>query len=259
MKRIPAGTFAMGKSPGQRIEFDRPFWIGQSEITNEQFQCFDPSHDSRLEHGDYLQFSIEERGYPVNAPRQPVVRVSWNQAMDYCRWLSERTGETFTLPSESEWEYACRAGTDTPFWFGGAGAEFNAYANLADRSLQHIDTFAPWSLPSGAIYPWRPAVADVDDAYRVTAPVGTFRSNPWGLNDMHGNAAEWTRTACRENGGGSNSSNSSKKMIRGGSWYARPKRARSDSYAAYDAYLPVFDVGFRVVCTSAGDEITVNR
>ena len=116
--------------------------------------------------------------------------------------------------------------------------DFSPFANLADRSLSHIDTFAPWSLPSGAIAPWRPAIDTVDDGHRVSAPVGSYTPNAWGLHDMHGNVAEWTLDDHLHG----------TKIVRGGSWYDRPKRARSFFRYGYPAYRGVYDVGFRVVC-----------
>ena len=228
-------------------------WIGAFEITNEQFARFDPSHDSRLEHGDFLQFSIEERGYPGNGAKQPVVRVSWEQAMAFCAWLSKRTGEPFTLPTDAQWDCVCRAGTPTPLYFGGVQTDFAAYANLADASLGTVSNYDPWKLPYGAIHPWRPTVQRVDDGYRVAAPVGSYAANPWGLYDMVGNVWEWTRSpAPAPDGEGKEAllnapASPGSKIVRGGSWYDRPARARSDYRLAYRPYHRVFNVGFRVV------------
>jgi formylglycine-generating enzyme required for sulfatase activity len=177
---IPAGEFVTGGDSPVAAKISAPFWIGQFEISNEQFAKFDPAHDSRIERGDFLQFSVRERGYPANEPRQPVVRVSWQEAMDFCRWLSAKTGETFSLPTEEQWEYACRAGTATPLWIGGLQADFSPAANLADRTFRFMPTLG-WSLPSDAVPPYRPAVQTVDDHFRVTAPVGSFQPNPWEL------------------------------------------------------------------------------
>ena len=145
LARIPAGAFVMGDAEGDaderppaRVEIAKPFWMGRYEVTNEQFALFDPTHDSRLEHGDYLHFDERERGYALNRPQQPVVRVSWNRAMDFCRRLSERTGRTFTLPTEAQWEYACRAGTATPLWYGTLDSDFSACANVSDATHQAI-------------------------------------------------------------------------------------------------------------------------
>jgi formylglycine-generating enzyme required for sulfatase activity len=247
--RVPAGEFVMGDAHGgederplTRVRLARAFWMGKLEITNAEYAQFDPRHDSRHEEGDYLQFGVEERGYPVNGPQQPVCRVSWDQAMAFCRWLGGRVGETITLPTEAQWEWACRAGTATPSWWGDTTADFARFGNLADVSLKRVDNFAPWALPWSAIYEWRPAVATVNDGYRVAAPVGSFRPNPWGLYDTLGNVAEWTRDGYRPGPAGSGD-----KVVRGGSWYDKPERARSGFRQAYPAYRGVYDVGFRVV------------
>lgn len=234
--RIPAGELvpgdaAEGMAPAK---IERPFWLGRFEVRNDQFALFDPSHDSRIESGDFLQFSEQERGYPVNQPAQPVCRVSWTRAMDFCAWLSAHTGKRFALPTEAQWEWACRAGSTNAMWFGGEEADFAPFANLADASLRKVDTFG-WSLPSGAIPAWRPAIEQFDDRFRVSAPVGSFRPNPWGLFDLHGNVAEWTQG---ETGGG--------KVVRGGSWYDRPRFARSAARLTYPAWQGVYNVGFRV-------------
>jgi len=261
--RIPAGEFVMGAADGRpnepprkRVRIERGFWMGTYEVTNAQYARFDPAHDSRLEHGDFLQFSVRERGYPVNGPTQPVVRVSWEQAMAFCRWLSGRTGKRFTLPTEAQWEYACRAGTATDMWYGDCSAGFAATANLADATLQRMDRLG-WGLPVGAVPPWRPAVVTVNDKHRVSAPVGSYKPNAWGLHDMHGNAAEWTRSACAPppyaaDDGSENPQADPRRVVRGGSWYDRPRRAGSAFRTGYRPFQSVYDVGFRVVCADAG-------
>ena len=255
---VPAGEFVMGdvggfpdERPLARVRIARPFWTGKFEVTNRQYALFDPGHDSRLEHGDFLQFSTRARGYPLNAPDQPVVRVSWNRAIDFCRWLSEKTGRDFALPTEAQWEWACRAGAATPMYWGKPEEDFGGLANLADASLRRMDTFG-WKLPSGAVYEWRPTQPSVNDSHRVSARVGSYKPNPWGLHDMHGNAAEWTRTSYRPypylpNDGRNNGGGHARKVVRGGSWYERPSRARSAFRQAYQPWQPVFNVGFRVV------------
>lgn len=261
---LPPGAFVLGPNTGEgdegpatRVELFEPFWMATTEITNAQFACFDPKHDSRLEHGDFLQFSIEERGYPLNAPEQPVARVSWEHAMAFCDWLSAETGERFTLPTETQWEYGCRAGTATPMWYGDADTNFAAYENLGDHELHEVDTFKPWSLPSGAIHPWRPAMPTVDDGHRVSAPVASFQANPWGLHDMHGNVSEWTRTLyrpypCTEDDRNTREA-TGPRVVRGGSWYDRPTRASAATRRPYAPWQPVYNVGFRVIAP-AGTE-----
>ena len=257
--RIPTGEFVMGQADGClderppcRVRIAAPFWLGRFEVTNEQFALFDPSHDSGLEHGDYIQFGPGERGWTLSRPKQPVVRVSWRRAMAFCQWLSARTGRRFTLPTEAQWEYACRAGTATPWWYGTPDTDFAPFANVSDATHQAIDPFG-WSGRPQVIPPWRPADTRFNDHSRVSAPVGSYKANPWGLCDMHGNVAEWTLSACRpypygEDDGRNEPTAKGKKAVRGGSWYDRPDRCRS---AFRQSYLPdqaVYDVGFRVVC-----------
>lgn len=194
MVLVPAGEFVMGspsgdldETPATRVKIARPFYMSRCEITNAQYALFDAEHDSAYismpnkDHGD--------RGYAVNGPSQPVVRINWRQAMDYCRWLSAATGRKVDLPSEAQWEWACRAGTATPLSFGGLEADFSKFANLADAALGN--------LARGDSPRWHPRVDRFNDGTTVTANVGRYQPNAWGLCDMHGNAAEWTRTAYR--------------------------------------------------------------
>lgn len=238
--RIPA--VSSNSSPAAAsATIDKPFWLGRYEVTNEQYACFDPGHDSRIERGDFLQFSETERGYPANLPKQPVVRVSWDEAMAFCRWLSEKTGEPCILPDETRWEYACRAGTATPLWFGDLTTDFSKSANLADHSLRVMPTFG-WGLPSGAVQPWRPAIDSVNDGFRISAPVGSFAANAWGLHDMAGNVWEWT----------SSDFNAERKTVRGGSWSDRPVRATSSSRQGFRPWQKVHHTGFRVMIGESG-------
>jgi formylglycine-generating enzyme required for sulfatase activity len=266
--RIPAGEFTMGQADGCaderppcRVRIHTPFWIGRCEVTNEQFARFDPAHRSRLEHGDFLQFSPGERGWTLSRPTQPVVRVSWLEAMAFCRWLSQRTGRHFTLPTEAQWEYACRAGTTTPLWYGTRDSDFSRVANLADASHQSIERFGEYSRPE-TIPAWRPADARYNDRSRVSAPVGSYAANPWGLYDMHGNVAEWTRSQYapypyRDCEDAAAADPHVKRVVRGGSWYDPPERCRSAFRQAYPACRPVYDVGFRVICTTDDERLAV--
>ncbi len=256
---IPAGEFVLGEAhgdrdarPPHRMVIERPFLMGRREVTNAQFARFDPRHDSRLESGDFIEFSPGERGWPMGEPSQPVVRVSWRRAIEFCRWLSARTGMACSLPSEAQWEYACRAGTSTPYWYGGQDVDFAPFANLSDATNQSIDPFG-WEGRVEALPRWRPADARVDDGYRVTAPVGLYRANAWLLLDMHGNAAEWTSSLYRPYpydaaDGREDPASPDKRAVRGGSWYDPPARARAAFRQAYGPEQGVFDVGFRVMC-----------
>ena len=211
----------------------KPFWMSATEITNAQFAAFDPEHDSRMESGDYIMFSPGERGWALNRHDQPVVRVSWNRAMEFCDWLSKKSGRRVTLPTAEQWEHACRASTETPFWYGNADTDFSLFANLADRCLQ-IDPFG-WTDRRTTLPDWRPADNRFNDHSRVSAPVGSYRPNPWGLYDMHGNVAEWTRTG------------DERKIACGGSWYDVPERSRIGFRQYYRPEQPVFDIGFRII------------
>ena len=254
--RVEPGRFVMGaddaypnEAPAHARAIDAPFLIGRCEITNRQYACFDPMHDSGLETGEAYQFGDDERGFRLNRPEQPVVRVSWERAMAFCEWLRARTGHAFELPSEAQWEYACRAGSTGAFWYGGLDDDFSGAANLSDAT--HHTVYYP-HVPT-ALPPWRPADTRFDDTWRVSAPAGTFAPNAWGLFDMHGNVAEWTSsdyrsyTAAAEAGGGEIASGR-RKVVRGGSWLDCPNRARSAFRLHYQASQAVHDVGFRVVC-----------
>jgi len=246
---IPAGEFVMGEAKGLpdeyppgRVKIDRPFYMGKLEVTNAQYALFDPAHDSA-----YISYTNKDqgnRGHAVNKPAQPVVRVSWRQAMAFCRWLSAKTGRAFTLPTEAQWEYACRAGTDTPLAYGGTDADFGKFANLADEALTR---YARRDSPK-----WHPRDDRFNDGSLVTANVGRYAANAWGLRDMHGNAAEWTRSTYQPypygDDGRDGPSAPGKRVVRGGSWYDRPKRARSAFRLSYEPWQVVYNVGFRVVC-----------
>ena len=188
-----------------------------------------------------------QRGAPLNGPTQPVVRVSWHDATVFCRWLSDKTGRHFTLPTEAQWEHACRAGTETPLWYGAVDDDFSPFANVSDASNHRVT--------SSVISVWRPVDSRFTDGQRVSAPVGSYRPNPWGLHDMHGNVAEWTRSDYRTGAAPRSPERSShqpfcigRKVVRGGSWDDRPKRCRSASRFGYPPDQAVFNVGFRVVC-----------
>ena len=162
---IPAGEFVMGDAEGGADEYppapvkiDQPFYMGAHEVTAEEFAAFDPSHDN----GYISVFNKDQstRGEAANRPRQPVIRVSWEEAMAFCDWLSSKTGRKFTLPTEAQWEYACRAGTATPLYYGGCDTNFAKLANLADQRLEN--------LCRGDSPKWIPAVRSVNDGGVIT-------------------------------------------------------------------------------------------
>lgn len=245
--RIPAGEFLMG-DPNEgslsKVTIDKPFWMGICEVTNEQFRLFDPTHDSKYYQKRHAH--PDDQGLTLNGADQPVVRVSWEQAMAFCRWLSERTGERFTLPTEAQWEYACRAGTATSLSYGDVDTDFSPWANLGDLSFGDPEAGRYVTATGGLEHLVLEGAAlserRFNDGFVVTAPVGRFRPNAWGLCDMHGNAAEWTSS---DDGiGGMDRI----KVVRGGSFFDRPQRCRSAFRLSYPAWQRVFNVGFRVIC-----------
>jgi len=187
--------------------------------------------------------------------------------MEFCQWLSTKTGRKFTLPTEAQWEYACRAGSATEFSFGDAKVNFAEYANLADKKIREFadnpyQVYAP--LANATKYDdWIPRDNRFDDGALVSSEIGKYNPNCWGVHDMHGNVAEWTATSYRKypytDSDGRNDLNITEdKVVRGGSWYDRPKRARSAFRLAYRPYQKVFSVGFRVICQqSKTEEMTV--
>jgi formylglycine-generating enzyme required for sulfatase activity len=200
------------------------------------------------------QFGI--RGHPVNLPDQPVVRVCWNRALDFCAWLSAQTGREFSLPTEAQWEYACRAGSTSPMWYGNQQSNFAPFANLGDARLSEfaLDTYIQVRLVENPnrFDDWVPKEDRFDDGGFVSLPVGSYQPNPWGLYDMHGNVWEWTLSAYRaypyrEDDGRNAMGPASRRVVRGGSWYDRPGRCRSSKRLPYQPFQPVFNVGFRVV------------
>ena len=265
--KIPAGSFIMGSDrhpdelPQTIVQVDKPFWMGRFEITNAQFRAYDPEHDSRDEHRHGYQFG--RKGYSMNHPDQPAVRISWQEAMDYCKWLSEKTGMKFSLPTEAQWEWACRAGSDTPFWYGNMSADFSRYANLGDIKLKEFAACTAYKFYESAMVienpnkydDWIPRDTTYNDGGFISEPVGRYIRNPWDLFDMHGNVWEWTLSSYQpypynENDGRNGvTSENGKRVVRGGSWYDRPYRSTSSFRLPYREYQKVYNVGFRVVMT----------
>jgi formylglycine-generating enzyme required for sulfatase activity len=235
----------------------KSFWMGTFEITNAQFRKFDPQHSSRYE--SRLGYQFGRRGYDVNGDELPVVRASWHKANEFCRWLSRKTSLKVDLPTEEQWEYACRAGTTTAFWFGDMETDFSRFANFGDYRLKefvadtyHKDSTEVLIIRNPNPFDDRfPKDERFDDGcFHQVAP-GCFVPNPFGLFDMHGNVAEWTRSDKQDNKDNQETNNSTpehvEKIVKGGSWFDRPYRCASDFKISYPPYQPVFNVGFRIV------------
>ena len=283
MVRIPAGSFVMGSPPEEpeRLDSEGPqhrvelgeFLMGQTPITQAQWRqvagwserpgeswgreldpepsFFQPrSHPKATSDGEGIFSPLEGES---NSDQRPVDNVSWLDAIEFCNRLSQRTGRHYTLPSEAQWEYACRAGSITPFHFG---------STITPELANYDGSYAYANGPEGE-YRNR----------KQTTPAGMFPANAWGLHDMHGNVLEWcldhwhdsyqgapadgsawlnpsepTKKATSKKGDNSGRKEEMR-LVRGGSWNNFPRYCRS---AYRDRVLPVLAsllcVGFRVVC-----------
>ena len=231
-----------------------------SEVTNEQMREYQPNFESRTEDRHGYQFGIS--GYEQDFPDQPATRVSWCETQAFCAWLSRLIGETIQLPTEGEWEQAARAGSDTPFWWGNADADFSRYANLGDAMLAYfsgnpyVQSYqkAWYQNPDNRYDNWIPQESRVNDAGFVTVPVMRYASNPWGLYDMHGNVREWTRSRYLDYPYVEDAARNSVetdatelRVTRGGSWRERPKFCTASHRLAYPTWQRIYNVGFRVM------------
>ncbi|HUY36782.1 MAG TPA: SUMF1/EgtB/PvdO family nonheme iron enzyme [Pirellulales bacterium] len=184
----------------------------------------------------------------TQADTTPVVNVSWNDAMAFCKWLGEQEGCAYRLPSEAEWEYACRAGTTPRFSCGDAPARLPSVGNVADLA------FSDFFKTNGVTATDEKFLLQKSDGHPFMTTVGRFRPNAFGIYDMHGNAAEW----CADWYGANYYENAptddpqgpaagSFRVIRGGGWYYAPVRCRS-AYRNFDGPADrLYYIGFRVV------------
>jgi len=215
---VPAGGFIMGaprdepgmrrsESPQHEVRITRTFLLGACEVTQEQYAAVTGQNPSRF-----------------TAPRGPVDSVSWDDAAAFCARLSEMDGATYRLPTEAEWEYACRAGSTTVYCFG-------------DDPEPLVD-YAWYSRNSGS----RPH------------EVGSKLPNAWGLYDMHGNVWEWCQDwyvdgyRSRAPVDPTGPASSTYRAVRGGSWFDYPTPLRSAGRGKDQPFNHVDDHGFRVVC-----------
>ncbi|MEG4532094.1 SUMF1/EgtB/PvdO family nonheme iron enzyme [Microcoleus sp. D2_18a_D3] len=228
MVAIAGGSFVMGSPNTEEGRYDSegsqrtvnisPFFMGKYEVTQEQYQAV--------------------MGYNPSAykgAKLPVEKVSWNDAVEFCKRLSQKTGKTYRLPSEAEWEYACRAGTTTPFYFG----------DTITPDLVNYDGHNPYGSAPKGIY------------RQQTTDVGSFPPNSFGLYDMHGNVWEWCSDKWHGNYSGAPTDGSSwetgtdnNRVLRGGSWNGNALYCRSARRSYELAILWWRDFGFRVAVAS---------
>jgi formylglycine-generating enzyme required for sulfatase activity len=256
---VPSGEFSMGSNsetpveqPVARVKIRKGFMMGATEVTLEQYRQFDPKYLNGVYDMHYKD--QVHRGYYMNDMKFPVIRVPWQKAVEYCKWLSKKTGRKVSLPTEAQWEWACRAGTDTPLSFGGLDTEFSKHANLADVKVKEMAVKGVNPKPvknPGPDLDFELKDPRSNDNVLHLAKVGSFQANAWGLHDMHGNAAEWTRSAYvpypyRDDGRNSETAGK-KRVVRGGSWHDRPFRSTASFRLGYPDWQQVYHTGFRVV------------
>ena len=211
---IPAGTFTMGDGEhAHKVTLTQSFHLGQHEVTQEQYEKVMGATPSNFK-----------------GPQNPVEKVSWDDAVEFCRKLSElpeekAAGYVYRLPTEAEWEYACRAGTTTEYSFGDSASELGAYAWYDENSG------------------------------KTTHPVGGKQANPWGLYDMHGNVWEWCQDWYGDYPSGSvtdptGAVSGSSRVLRGGSWFNNSDYCLSANryWSSPDSRFII--LGFRVLRSS---------
>jgi formylglycine-generating enzyme required for sulfatase activity len=245
---IPTGRFQMGSTeyehsialkagsqpsqlakelPAHWVGIERSFALGRFPVTVREWRQF--VHATGWE--SKLDVSWADPGFK-QTDDHPVVCVSWDDAQLYVQWLSEKTGQLYRLPSEAEWEYACRAGTHTAFSFGD------------EISTEHANYDGHFTYNHGAR----------GESRGGTTAVNTFQPNPWGLFDMHGNVWEWVQDVVHENYVGAPADGSAweeggdqaRRVLRGGAWLYQPRYLRSALRNGYSAVLANDIVGFRV-------------
>ena len=260
---LKPGKFTMGSPDDERdrekneqehqVELTKAFYMSTHEMTVAQFAAFAAANrfrtmaekgdgaDVYVKRGDNLELAREKGtswrncGFEQN-PDHPVVCVSRLDVNRVCAWLSGKARMTVRLPTETEWEYACRAGKKTAFSFGNEERQINRYGNIADRkSLVLL------------------RVGHIEDRHAFTAPVGTYQPNAWGLYDMHGNVAEW----CLDGGVLYTAKGVAKDprgrvggptcAVRGGGWDTRPSLSRSAARHYSDTRYRSSGIGFRLV------------
>ena len=225
---IPAGTFRMGCLSNDDDCYEEEFPV--HEVTIRSFAL--SKHEVTLAQWEACVAAGGCNGlwYEENLNHHPMTNVSWEQAQSFVAWLSELTGHAYRLPTESEWEYAARAGTDTKYSWG---------SSIGNNQANCDGCGSRW---------------DGD----MTAPVGSFGANAFGLHDMHGNVSEWLEDCWNNSYAGAPSDGSAwlsgecgDRVMRGGSWFYDPEGLRSASRESYPTDLTYSSTGFRVARTLA--------
>ena len=245
MVYIPAGSFRMGDIQGGLGYFAKPvhrvsvqaFLMSATEVTFAQW-------DACVAAGGCDDSGPRSAGGDNGWGRgsRPVIEVSWEDAQQYVKWISAKTGEQYRLPTEAEWEYAARAGSETKYFFGNNSDDMCKYGNGADLEAKKQNS--DWT------------VVNCNDGYYRTAPVASFTANAFGLYDMHGNVWEWTQDCWNGSYKGAPSDgtawlsgNCGRRVLRGGSWYFNPIYLRSANRYRITTGDRSVSVGFRLART----------
>ncbi|MEG0656536.1 MAG: SUMF1/EgtB/PvdO family nonheme iron enzyme, partial [Mucinivorans sp.] len=238
---VPAGTYVNGE--GQKVQIKKAFYMSATELNNAQMRAVLPYHNSRYIGQQWKDHTTP--GYFVDSAHLAATKISWNEATKYAKLLSEKTGLNIKLPSTVEWEWAARAGAATDFWFGTTHTDFSKYENMADDELNKMAVSGVDPQPMRRTDAWFkyqayiPKENSVNDGHMLMTAPGSYQANPWGLYDMHGNVAEWTRD---DYGQGSLD-----KVVVGASWYDRPKRGAASARRHFLPWHQVWNVGMRLV------------
>jgi formylglycine-generating enzyme required for sulfatase activity len=245
---VPAGEFVMGsplsesghtdEKPQHAVRFAQPFGVGKYEITFAQW-------DACVAAGRCP--AAADDGYGRGA--YPAINVSWIDARAYAAWLSETTGRACRLPSEAEFEYATRAGTTTPWFWGEAPDSWGSR-----KACEHANTHDEAGKEMHMMYVW--SNHQCNDGYGENAPTGKYRPNAFGLHDMLGNVREWVEDCHQIGYDGAPADGSvrphqgacEKRVVRGGAWVDGPSTSRSAYRYSEAETFRNYQVGFRVVC-----------
>ncbi|HEX4150968.1 MAG TPA: SUMF1/EgtB/PvdO family nonheme iron enzyme [Steroidobacteraceae bacterium] len=254
MTVLPVGRFKQGSVDGPAFEqpvhwvaIDRPIAMSTNPMTLRDFEQFITATRRDMQGCD--TYDGEWKHQPDNSWEQPgfsqtgmhpVTCVSWEDAEAYAKWLSTKTGHRYRLPSAAEWEYAARAGGEAAQPWGTDAQSACTHANVADAS-------AALHYPGWAVFP-------CDDGYVYTAPVGAFKANAFGLNDMLGNVLQWTEDCWHPNYAGApvdgsawSDGDCSQHELRGGSWFSAPSYVRADYRDHFPAGYRTSSAGIRLV------------
>jgi formylglycine-generating enzyme required for sulfatase activity len=233
------------EQPAHTVRISKPFLMGKHKVTISQFHSFVAATQYPADADADSRQGAKPRPWFPQAEDHPMVNVSWNDVHAFCDWLSakENGRVRYRLPTEAEWEYACRAGTTTLFPNGDDPEKLALIANVADASARRRYPDWNWTIKA-------------DDGHVYASPVGAFAPNAWGLYDMIGNVWEWCEDGYDANYYKSLESpcvdpkgpgQSASRVFRGGCWFITPKRCRPADRGAFGPAFRCSFLGFRLV------------